>query len=216
MGRVARAIALFCVFVAVLVGFVGKAQLNGWEDYFRFYTNWSWNVYLVFYLGLFLGCIFEALWQATIRVLYLPVLNLAFFVWILLQIVVLSDPGLLDEVADMPMRTFEIGNEFYHPLPLILVLVVSTIEYEHIKAIFHNAWYRSVAPGWLHALYFVWCVYFPVILGFIYAIVNNPIEVYGITAFGLPAALAISLLLSTAIGVVTFMLYSPYVSNKPL
>lgn len=215
-GKVLRVVVTYLVLVTYLAGWFGKAELNGWHDYLRFYTNWSWSTESVFYLGLAIGTLYQPLWDAVVRVLFLPVLSLAWFVWVMLQIIVATDPGLLDTLKDMPMRVFEIGNDFYHALPVVLIMTVAAVEGDNIKHSLHRAWFKSNAPAWLHILYMLWCVYFPIWLGLAYCITENPMEVYGVTAISVWWVLVIGIGVATGIGGIAFVYYMPYVSNKPV
>lgn len=216
LGKVVRVLIVYVVVAIFMVGWFGKAALNGWDDYLRFFTNWSWTLEGVFYLFVAIGTLYEPVWNAVIRVLFLPVLTLAWFVWLMLQIIVATDPKLLDEVKEMPMKVFEMGNELYHPWPVILIMTVAAVEAPNIRRALHAGWYRSAAPVWLHLLNMLWSVYFPIWFGLLYCIANNPMEVYGITGISEAWVLAIGLGVSSVVGGLAFVFYMPYVSNKPV
>lgn len=214
-GRAVRGTASVLVVLAFLGGLFGKAEMSGWHDFFRFFTNWSWTIQTVFYTALTIGIISDALWDAAVILLFLPILNLAFFVWIMLQIIVATDPKLLESLHSLPDRVVEIGNEYYHSLPVVLILVVAATNGMAIRRALKRIlkYHDSVSP-WMKGAYFLWCTYFPLLLGGLYRITNDPMDVYGINSISIGSLLAIGLAVNTGTGVVSFMFYSPFVSHK--
>lgn len=208
-----RTTLLLLIVVSFALGWFGKAEWSGWKDYVSFFTNWSWTTHAIFYMLIALGTLFPTVRYTAILVLFLPCLNLSLFVWIMLQVIVASDPGILDVMDELPNRVFELGNEFYHSLPVILDLFFAVLFYNVIFLAYKKAWGNARAPVFLHVLNGFWQIFFPLILGGLYRVVNDPMEVYGITWFSFGSLLFIGVCLNIFIGGMLFLFYFPYTSR---
>lgn len=213
IGKAVRGTLLAFILFAFYGGLFGKAEYSGWEDFFTFFTNLSWCVYAIFYTAVVLGLCFPPLRHVAILILYVPVVNLALFVWIMLQIIIASQPKLLDDLKEMPSWMVWLGNEFYHPFPLILIFGFSILTYGSTFGVLQYVWNQPNIPYFLHIINAIWQIYFPLILSAIYCIGHNPMVVYGIVGMSTLEVVAIGFLVNTVIGGLVFLFAFPYTEN---
>ena len=213
LGKAVRGIMLAGLLALFYAGLFGKAEFSGWGEFFRFFTNLSWTIEAVFYTAVTLGILFHPLRHVAILILFVPVLNLALFVWIMLQIVVASNPLLLDELKEMSDRLMIIGNEYYHTVPVFVIFGFTILTYSGTLGILRYVWNRPGIPWFIHLLNALWQIYFPLILAGFYCIANDPMEVYGIVHMSVFEVVAIAFLVNTIVGGLVFLFCFPYTAN---
>lgn len=145
----------------------------------------------------------------------MPSLVTSIFVWIMLQIIVASDPTLLDIMNEIPGRVFEIGNELYHSWPMFLNILFAFFFYQTIRHVYKSAWDNANIPILVHLLNGIWQIYFPLILAGLYGIANNPMEVYGIVNVSFGFLLTVGIIVNTIVGGIFFLYLFPYTSHYP-
>lgn len=199
---------LLVILTVYSIGGFGKAWVSGLDDFLHYFTNWSWMLEGVFYLMVLLGSVVPYLFEFSIFVLFLPVFGLAWYVYVVLMLVLWSRPGLLSEIADMDQAVVAVGNEYYHTLPLLLILIFAGLFASDIKRVYGNFLARTGKLG--RAAYILYSIFFPTLYSFLYMLFFNPMEVYGVKNLSLLEMITAGIVINTLFSGLAFLFFFPY------
>ena len=197
-----------CITIVFILGEFGKAYISGVEDFFTYFTNWSWSVQVLFYSLVLVGFIINDVWNFIVFMLFLPVLGITFYVYIILQVIVTTRPRLLEDLEEIDPAIVELGNELYHPLPVIIILLFLLAFHEGITMVYAEFMTRNGRI--IRAINALWQIFFPSLLCLIYSIFHNPIDVYGVRHLSYVNMLLIGIFVNLVVSGIAFHSLFPY------
>lgn len=155
---------------------IDKIITSGLEDYFNYFTNWSWSIQIIFYYLLGVAVLLEgALFKFCCEYLLLPVTGITLLIYVVVMVLVLINPNfILEHIGEYSAGMVFFGNALFHYVPpFILVLFIFICSKKIKSALRENEKPRDYRD-------YLYQVYSPLIVVSFYRICNDYREVYRI------------------------------------
>lgn len=129
----------------LLTAALWKISTSGFHSYIEHFTNWAWTIEFIFYYLTFPSALVVGFkdrgWLRSLVVwsiaILLPVVwGIAWLVLLLVGLLLLTGAAFLQTIlAALPLSIVIVGNEVYHLVPVIAILVYIAI---HHKLVFYS------------------------------------------------------------------------------
>lgn len=174
-----KVIVFFLLFVWLLVllyVLIEKVLHSGLDDFFQFFTNWSWSLQIILYYlltsSLILG---EELLSFCFIYLLIPCSGITFVVFGIVLLLILNDPAfILEYIGEYSAGVVFFGNALFHYIPPVILLFFIIVNCDIIRTTIARE--IKTFSIWI----FIYQVYSPLIIISIYRITVNYKEVYSI------------------------------------
>lgn len=178
--RIHLALTSFFLLILYAISVYAIVKNNHW--YWEFYTYWSYTIFGVYLLTVFLAVVFERTWLTVACAYMQPFAQAnAIMVAVIVSIVVAhlkdierfaeSNGGTFNDDAIKILRN---GDWLVHGFPVFGILFLMSNYFNMYVRLVVRVYVASLHSSWAKVLYFMYWVFGPLILVGVYSIFNSP------------------------------------------